>query len=72
MHPAAGPSASPVIASANEALRLRLPFADIEDFEDARRGPLGSLATASSARPTAASCGTPTPTASSTASARRP
>jgi alkyl sulfatase BDS1-like metallo-beta-lactamase superfamily hydrolase len=31
------------IAQANEALRMRLPFADESDFEDARRGRLGSL-----------------------------
>ena len=31
------------IAEANAAVRLRLPFADTEDFEDARRGWLGSL-----------------------------
>ncbi|HLM85134.1 MAG TPA: alkyl sulfatase dimerization domain-containing protein, partial [Solirubrobacteraceae bacterium] len=28
---------------ANEAVRLRLPFADADDFDDARRGRLGSL-----------------------------
>jgi linear primary-alkylsulfatase len=31
------------IAEANAAIRLRLPFADTTDFEDARRGWLGSL-----------------------------
>ena len=31
------------IAEANAAVRLRLPFADTTDFEDARRGWLGSL-----------------------------
>jgi alkyl sulfatase BDS1-like metallo-beta-lactamase superfamily hydrolase len=40
-HPAT--TATPEIARANEAVRLRLPFADAEDFEDARRGRLGSL-----------------------------
>jgi linear primary-alkylsulfatase len=35
--------ASPVVARANEAVRLRLPFADERDFEDARRGRIGSL-----------------------------
>ena len=31
------------IAEANAAVRMRLPFADTEDFDDARRGWLGSL-----------------------------
>jgi alkyl sulfatase BDS1-like metallo-beta-lactamase superfamily hydrolase len=31
------------IAKANAAVRLRLPFADSEDFDDARRGRIGSL-----------------------------
>src|ERR1044071_266241 len=31
------------IAEANGAVRLRLPFADTTDFDDARRGWLGSL-----------------------------
>jgi len=31
------------IAEANAEVRLRLPFADTEDFEDARRGWMGSL-----------------------------
>jgi alkyl sulfatase BDS1-like metallo-beta-lactamase superfamily hydrolase len=35
--------ASPIIASANAQLRLRLPFADADDFVDARRGWLRSL-----------------------------
>jgi alkyl sulfatase BDS1-like metallo-beta-lactamase superfamily hydrolase len=37
------PAATPEIAGANEAVHLRLPFADAEDFDDARRGRLGSL-----------------------------
>jgi len=37
------PNASPEIARANEAVRLRLPFADARDFDDARRGRIGSL-----------------------------
>ncbi|MGE5407561.1 MAG: alkyl/aryl-sulfatase [Syntrophothermus sp.] len=37
------PRAEPAIAAQNEALRLRLPFADAEDFEDAGRGHLGAL-----------------------------
>jgi alkyl sulfatase BDS1-like metallo-beta-lactamase superfamily hydrolase len=40
------PAATPEIAAANEAVRLRLPFADAEDFDDARRGRLGSLSDA--------------------------
>jgi alkyl sulfatase BDS1-like metallo-beta-lactamase superfamily hydrolase len=36
-------SASPHIASANARIRLQLPFADTEDFDDARRGRIGSL-----------------------------
>lgn len=32
------------IAEANRAVRMRLPFADTEDFEEARRGHVGSLA----------------------------
>ena len=35
--------ATPVIAEANAAVRLRLPFADAQDFDDARRGLVGSL-----------------------------
>ncbi len=31
------------VAEANAALRMRLPFADTEDFDDARRGWIGSL-----------------------------
>lgn len=31
------------VAEANRALRMRLPFADEQDFEDARRGRLGTL-----------------------------
>lgn len=31
------------VTDANRALRLRLPFADEQDFEDARRGRLGAL-----------------------------
>jgi alkyl sulfatase BDS1-like metallo-beta-lactamase superfamily hydrolase len=34
---------SAAVADANAAVRLRLPFADSADFEDARRGRLGSL-----------------------------
>jgi len=34
---------APQVAAANAAVRLRLPFADTEDFEDARRGWIGSL-----------------------------
>ena len=40
-HPAT--DASPQIAEANAAVRLRLPFADADDFDDARRGRVGSL-----------------------------
>jgi alkyl sulfatase BDS1-like metallo-beta-lactamase superfamily hydrolase len=36
-------SAASAIAEANAAVRLRLPFADTEDFDDARRGRIGSL-----------------------------
>jgi alkyl sulfatase BDS1-like metallo-beta-lactamase superfamily hydrolase len=36
-------TASAGIAEANAAVRLRLPFANTEDFEDARRGRIGSL-----------------------------
>src|SRR4051794_8764084 len=35
--------ATPRIAEANAAVKLRLPFADTEEFDDARRGRLGSL-----------------------------
>src|SRR5215207_6983948 len=35
--------ATPEIAEANAALRMRLPFANTEDFDDARRGWMGSL-----------------------------
>ncbi len=35
--------ASPQIAARNEAVRMELPFDDEEDFEDARRGRVGSL-----------------------------
>jgi alkyl sulfatase BDS1-like metallo-beta-lactamase superfamily hydrolase len=31
------------IVEANAAVRMRLPFADTEDFDDARRGRIGSL-----------------------------
>ena len=31
------------IAEANAAVRMRLPFEDTEDFDDARRGHLGTL-----------------------------
>lgn len=40
------PHTTPQIAEANEGVRLRLPFADTEDFDDARRGHLGSLSDA--------------------------
>ena len=35
--------AAPEIIEANQAVRLRLPFADAEDFDEARRGWIGSL-----------------------------
>jgi alkyl sulfatase BDS1-like metallo-beta-lactamase superfamily hydrolase len=35
--------ASPQIAARNDAVRLELPFDDDQDFEDARRGRVGSL-----------------------------
>ena len=41
--PSVPPAADPRIAEANAAVRLRLQFADTEDFEDARRGWIGSL-----------------------------
>ena len=31
------------IVEANTAVRMRLPFSDTEDFDDARRGLIGSL-----------------------------
>jgi alkyl sulfatase BDS1-like metallo-beta-lactamase superfamily hydrolase len=34
---------APTIAEANAAVRLRLPFADTDDFDDARRGFVGTL-----------------------------
>jgi alkyl sulfatase BDS1-like metallo-beta-lactamase superfamily hydrolase len=34
---------TPQVAEANAAVRLRLPFADTTDFDDARRGRIGSL-----------------------------
>jgi alkyl sulfatase BDS1-like metallo-beta-lactamase superfamily hydrolase len=37
------PEVSPETVRANEGVRLRLPFADTEDFDEARRGRLGSL-----------------------------
>ena len=37
------PRATSQIAEANAAVRLSLPFADTEDFDDARRGRIGSL-----------------------------
>ncbi len=37
------PQATRLIAEANAAVRLRLPFADTEDFDDARRGLVASL-----------------------------
>jgi alkyl sulfatase BDS1-like metallo-beta-lactamase superfamily hydrolase len=37
------PPAAREIADANAALKLRLPFADRDDFDDARRGWIGSL-----------------------------
>ncbi len=36
-------AATPQIAAGNARVRMRLPFADARDFEDARRGRLGSL-----------------------------
>ena len=39
----AGEGATPPVADANAQVRMRLPFADTEDFEDARRGRVGSL-----------------------------
>jgi alkyl sulfatase BDS1-like metallo-beta-lactamase superfamily hydrolase len=36
-------TATQQIAETNAALRMRLPFADTEDFDDARRGWIGSL-----------------------------
>ena len=39
-------SATREVLEANEAVRLRLPFADTEDFDDARRGWVGSLSDA--------------------------
>ena len=40
------PQATRQIAEANAGVRLRLPFADTEDFDDARRGLAGSLSDA--------------------------
>ena len=40
------PQSTHLIAEANAAVRLRLPFADTEDFDDARRGLVGSLSDA--------------------------
>jgi len=40
------PQTTHVIAEANAAVRLRLPFGDTEDFDDARRGLVGSLSDA--------------------------
>ncbi|HVP01459.1 MAG TPA: alkyl sulfatase dimerization domain-containing protein [Solirubrobacteraceae bacterium] len=37
------PRATPEIAAANAAVRMRLPFADAEDLDDARRGFIGTL-----------------------------
>src|SRR5271165_2932077 len=37
------PEVSPETVRANEGVRLRLPFADTEDFDEAGRGRLGSL-----------------------------
>ncbi|MEZ5155765.1 MAG: alkyl sulfatase dimerization domain-containing protein [Solirubrobacterales bacterium] len=37
------PEVSTQVAAANEALRLKLPFADTADFEDARRGFVATL-----------------------------
>ena len=42
MHVPTSPAA-PTIAESNAAMRLRLPFADTTDFDDARRGWIGSL-----------------------------
>lgn len=38
-----GPDVSPQVAAANEAVRLKLPFSDTRDFDDARRGFVGTL-----------------------------
>jgi linear primary-alkylsulfatase len=35
--------ATPKVSEANAAVRMRLPFDDTEDFDDARRGRIGSL-----------------------------
>jgi alkyl sulfatase BDS1-like metallo-beta-lactamase superfamily hydrolase len=40
------PQAAAQIAEANAGVRLRLPFADTEDFDEARRGLVGSLSDA--------------------------
>ncbi len=40
------PQASPQVAEANAGVHLRLPFGDVEDFQDARRGHVGSLSDA--------------------------
>ena len=37
------PQATREIAEANAEVRLRLPFAETEDFDDARRGRVGAL-----------------------------
>jgi alkyl sulfatase BDS1-like metallo-beta-lactamase superfamily hydrolase len=37
------PRVAPQVAEANAGLRMRLPFADVRDFEDARRGFVGTL-----------------------------
>ena len=37
------PQAEQRIAEANRGVRMRLPFVDSQDFDDARRGRLGSL-----------------------------
>jgi alkyl sulfatase BDS1-like metallo-beta-lactamase superfamily hydrolase len=57
------------IVEANAAVRMRLPFADTEDFDDARRGRIGSLSDPVIRATDGASCGTPTPTPSWTPSA---
>jgi alkyl sulfatase BDS1-like metallo-beta-lactamase superfamily hydrolase len=41
VHPTQG--ATPQIAEANAAVRMRLPFSNSEDFDDARRGLVGTL-----------------------------
>ena len=59
---------SSAIAAQQAQLRSSLPFDDTQDFDDARRGLIGTLDPVRGPRPTTAgSCGTTTPTASSPA-----